>query len=238
MLLDWNYVVKTFWLCVKAIPVTLEITIFSLLLAIIPAYGIAVQRLRCTKKSSVLRKIGSKFGAVYVSFMRGTPIVLQILLVYSLLPSLLNAFCKKFIPSVNIFNLNPIVYAIIVFTLNTIATLSEIFRSALQTVDKGQYEAALSAGLNHLQAYRRIIIPQALVSALPNLSDLNVALIKNTSLAFLMTVKDITAVAKIQAAYGFNYIESYLDIFVIYIIVCSAVQILYRIVEMKLREKR
>lgn len=238
MQLDWDYVFKTFWLCVKAIPVTLEITIFSLALAIIPAYGIAIQRLRCTKKSPVARKIGAKFGAVYVSFMRGTPIVLQILIIYSLLPSILNAFCKKFLPSVNVFNLNPIIYAIVVFTLNTIATLSEIFRSALQTVDKGQYEAALSIGLNHFQAYKRIILPQAIVSALPNLSDLNVALIKNTSLAFLMTVKDITAVAKIQAAYGFKFIESYLDIFVIYIIVCSAVQILYRIVEMKLRKKR
>lgn len=229
MLLDWNYVIKTFWLCVKAIPTTLLITFASLVLALIPAYGIAMGRIK-------KRKIGSKIGAVYVSFMRGTPIVLQILVIYSILPSLLNVLCKKFFPSINIFNINPIFYAIVVFTLNTMATLSEIIRSAMMTVDRGQYEAALCAGLTHFQAYRRIIFPQALVCAVPNLSDLTVALIKNTSLAFLMTVKDITAVAKIQASYGFNYIESYLDILVIYIIVCSAVQIIYRLIEKRLKK--
>ena len=135
---------------------------------------------------------------------------------------------------VNVFNLNPIIYAIVVFTLNTIATLSEVFRSAMQTVDKGQYEAALCCGLTYFQALRRIILPQALVSAIPNICNLCVNLIKNTSLAFMMTVKDITAVAKIQASYGFNYIEAYLDIFIIYIIVCSVVQVLFKILEKRL----
>ena len=162
---------------------------------------------------------------------------MQILIVYSILPGLLNSLVKKFVHSANIFDMNPIVYAIVVFTLNTIASLSEVFRSAMGTVDKGQYEAALSAGLSHTQAYVRIVIPQALVSALPNICNLAVNLIKNTSLAFLMTVKDITAVAKIQASYGFDYIEAYLDIFAIYIIVCSVVQVLFKIVEKKLRHR-
>ena len=89
MLLDWNYVVRTFGLCVRAIPTTLLITFASLLLAVLPAYGIAMGRIK-------KRKVGSQIGAVYVSFMRGTPIVLQILVIYSMLPSLLNVFCKKF----------------------------------------------------------------------------------------------------------------------------------------------
>lgn len=230
MLLNTEFMLKTFWLSFKAIPVTLEITIVSLLLAVIPAYAFAAARLK-------QRKIWSKVGMVYVSFMRGTPILLQILLVYSLLPSILNVFFKKVAPSVNIFDLNPIVYAYVVFTLNTIATLSEVFRSALMSIDKGQYEAALCAGLTHNQAYRRIIIPQAMVSAIPNICNLSVTLIKNTSLAFLMTVKDITAVAKIQASYGFNYIEAYLDIFVIYIIVCTVVQLIFKYVENRLSRK-
>lgn len=230
MLLDIDFMIKTFWKCVKAIPITLEITIFSILLAIIPAYMFALWRIKKTK-------IISKICSVYISFMRGTPIILQILIVYSILPSILNVFFKKHFPSINIFDLNPIVYALVVFTLNTIATLSEVFRSAILTVDKGQYEAALCVGLSRFQSYRRIIIPQALVSALPNLCNLSVNLIKNTSLAFLMTVKDITAVAKIQASFGFNYIESYLDIFLIYIIVCSVVQLIFKIAEKKLSKK-
>ena len=70
-----------------------------------------------------------------------------------------------------------------------------------------------------------------MVSALPNLCNLVINLIKNSSLAFLMTVKDITAVAKIEASYGFNYIEAYLDIFVIYILICSVIQFLFRFIE-------
>ncbi len=230
MLLDFDFMLKTFWAAVKAIPVTLEITLISILLAVLPAYGMAMCRLK-------KRPVTAKISSVFISFMRGTPVVLQILIVYSLMPSLLNSFFKRYFPSVNIFDLNPIVYALVVFTLNTSASLSEVIRSAMQTVDRGQYEAALCAGLNHFQAYTRIIIPQAMVSALPNVCNLTVSLVKNTSLAFMMTVKDITAVAKIQASYGFNYIEAYLDIFVIYIIVCSIVQLLFRLAEKRFTKK-
>lgn len=227
MLLNTEFMIKTFWASVKAIPVTMEITLVSILLAILPAFGIAMARLKN-------RRVLARVGKIYVSFMRGTPVLLQILIVYSILPSLFNSLFKKIAPSVNVFDINPIVYAYVVFTLNTIATLSEVFRSAMQTVDKGQYEAALCCGLTYFQALRRIILPQALVSAVPNICNLCVNLIKNTSLAFMMTVKDITAVAKIQASYGFNYIEAYLDIFIIYIIVCSVVQVLFKILEKRL----
>ena len=131
------------------------------------------------------------------------------------------------------FALNPIWYAFVVFSLNTAATLSEVFRSALLTINKGQLEAGYTSGLTYAQTYRRIIIPQALTAALPNMCNATVTLIKNTSLAFMMTVKDVTAVAKIEASYGYNYLESYLDIFVIYIIICSVVQRLFKVWEKK-----
>lgn len=230
MLFDFDFALKTFWLSMRAVPVTLGITIVSFLLAVVPSYGIALCRIRG-------RGFCSKFCSLYVSFMRGTPIVLQILAVYSFLPSVLNVFCHRFFPSVNIFDLNPIVYAFIVFALNTSASLSEVFRSAILTVEKGQYEAALCAGLSSFSAFKDIIIPQALVSAVPNLCSLLVGLIKNTSLAFMMTVKDVTAVAKIQASYGFNYVEAYFDIFVIYIIICSVVQFCLKKIERQLALK-
>jgi L-cystine transport system permease protein len=69
------------------------------------------------------------------------------------------------------------------------------------------------------------------VVALPNICNLTINLIKGTSLAFLMTVKDVTAIAKIQASFGYNYIESYLDIFVVYIIICAAAQYLFTLAE-------
>jgi L-cystine transport system permease protein len=175
----------------------------------------------------VLRQV----SALYISFIRGTPIVLQILIVYSLLPSLLNGLSKRMGWGVNIFDLNPIIYACVVFALNNAALLAEIFRSALLAVDKAQHEAALAVGLSAAQSYVRIIIPQALVSALPNICNLTVMLIKNTSLAFIMTVKDITAAARIAASYSYNYVEAYLDIFVIYIVICGITQLLFNRLE-------
>ena len=224
MQLDFSYLVKTFWLCVKAIPVTLEITVVSLALAVIPAILIALCRIRRVRVLDVICRI-------FVSFIRGTPIVLQILIVYSIMPSLLNAFVKSVGWSINVFEMNPVIYAFVVFGINSTATLSEVFRSAISSVDRGQLEAALSIGETRFQAFRRVVFPQAVVSALPNLCSTTVILIKNTSLAFMMTVREITAVAKIEAAYGYNYVESYIDIFVIYIAVCLAVEFIFRKIE-------
>ena len=224
MQLNFSFLIHTFWLCVKAIPVTLEITFVSLLLAVIPALLIALARIHKIKVLELICRI-------FVSFIRGTPIVLQILIVYSIMPSLLNNFVKGAGLQINVFEINPIVYAFVVFGINSTATLSEVFRSAISSVDRGQLEAALSIGDTHFQAFHRIVLPQALVSALPNLCSTTVILIKNTSLAFMMTVREITGVAKIEAAYGYNYVESYIDIFVIYIFVCLTVELIFRRIE-------
>ncbi len=224
MQLDFSYLIRTFWLCVKAVPVTLEITIVSLLLAIIPALFIALARIYHVK---VIEQLCS----IFVSFIRGTPIVLQILIVYSIMPSLLNSFVKSAGWSINVFEMNPVIYAFVVFGINSSASLSEVFRSAISSVNRGQLEAALSIGETHFQAFRRVVLPQAAVSALPNLCSTTVILIKNTSLAFMMTVREITGIAKIEAAYGYNYVESYIDIFIIYIAVCLLVELIFRKIE-------
>ena len=97
-------------------------------------------------------------------------------------------------------------------------------RSAILTVDKGQLEAAQAIGLKNYQAYIRIVFPQALRSALPNLCNLVVNLVKGTSLIFVMTIKDITAIARVEASYGYQYFESYFVIFILYIIICGFIQ--------------
>lgn len=224
MQLDFSYLIRTFWLCVKAVPVTLEITIVSLLLAIIPALFIALARIYHVK---VIEQLCS----IFVSFIRGTPIVLQILIVYSIMPSLLNSFVKSAGWSFNVFEMNPVIYAFVVFGINSSASLSEVFRSAISSVNRGQLEAALSIGETHFQAFRRVVLPQAAVSALPNLCSTTVILIKNTSLAFMMTVREITGIAKIEAAYGYNYVESYIDIFIIYIAICLLLELIFRKIE-------
>ena len=218
---DIKFLFKTFFLIWKAVPTTLLITVVSLAIGGIIGFFIALARLNKVK-------VLSQLGRAYVSVIRGTPVVLQILVIYSVVPSLLNVILKASGSTMNIFDLNPIIYAFIVFSLNMAGTLSEVFRSALLTVNKGQLEAGLTTGLTLSQTYKRIIIPQALTAAIPNLCNASVGLIKNTSLAFMMTVRDITAVAKIEASYGYNYVEAYLDILVIYVIICSLVQFLFK----------
>jgi L-cystine transport system permease protein len=222
---------RTFLIAAAAIPVTLRITAVTLVIALPAAFFMALCSIY---KVPVLKR----FVSIYVSFFRGTPIVLQILIVYSLLPSLLNALVKQAGLQINVFDINPEIYAYAVFSLNNAALLSEILRSGILTVDRGQHEAALAAGLSPVQSFRRIIIPQSLIAALPNLCNLTITLIKNTSLSFIMTVQDVTAAAKIAASYGYNYVEAYLDIFVIYIIICALTQFLFERAEKKLAPYR
>lgn len=221
---DLSFFFRTFLALWKAVPTTLLITAVSLAAGAALGFLIALARVR---KIKILAPVCS----VFVSLIRGTPVVLQILAVYSLVPSALNAFFKRIGSGVDVFALNPIVYAFGVFSLSMAAILSEVFRSALLTISKGQLEAGYTSGLTYAQTFRRIVIPQAIVAALPNLCNATVNLIKNTSLAFMMTVKDVTAVAKIEASFGYNYIEAYLDICIIYIIICSAVQQLFKLWE-------
>ena len=228
---DLLFMAKTFIAALKAVPITFQITVAALVLAIPAGFFMAmcvIYRVRVLKQLSLL----------YISFIRGTPIVLQILIIYSLLPSLLNSFIKSMGWNINIFDINPVIYAFIVFAMNNAAQLAELFRSGILAVDKGQYEAALACGLSPAQSYVNIIIPQAMITTLPNFCSLVIILIKNTSLAFMMTVKDITAVARIEANRSYNYVEAYLDIFAIYIIICALVQLLFTRLERRFSPMR
>ena len=225
MELDLDFMYATFFKILAGISTTLELTVLALAIAAPIAFYMAVLRIRQAW-------LGGSAVRLYVSFVRGTPIILQILLLYSLLPSLLNAAVQGLGIDFNVFdNIDPFWYAVIVFSLNTIALMSEVFRSALLSVSRGQLEAGLSIGLSKWETYAHIIVPQAMVVALPNLCNITVNLIKGTSLAFLMTVKDVLAIGKIAASFCYNYIESYIDVFFVYIILCTLIQAGYSLAE-------
>jgi L-cystine transport system permease protein len=228
MTLDFKFMKDTFFMSLHGIPVTLELTVVSLLFSIPVGFLMAVAN---RNKVPVL----SHISKVFISFMRGTPMILQIFLIYNSLPSFLSAIFKVFHMNIAIYNINNIFYALVVFSLSETAALAEVFRSALGTVSKGQMEAAHSVGLTTFQSYVRIIIPQALVSAIPVLCNSTTDLIKATSLAFSMAVMDMTAIAKIQAAMQLSYIEAYLDIFFLYLILILVVEQLFKLAERKLK---
>ena len=219
--MDLNYIVNTFLVTLKGIPVTLIIMVVAILLSFIPALLLALGQIYKVRGVRT-------FSVVYLAFIRATPPILLILFFYSLFPSLLNQIFKSLGSQVDVFKFNPLYYAFIIYSLMTTGSLSEILRSAILTVDKGQLEAAQAIGLTNFQAYRRIVFPQALRSALPNLANLVINLVKGTSLVFVMTVKDITALAKIEASHSYQYSESYLVIFVIYLIICGLMQWMFR----------
>ena len=215
--MDLDYIAKTFLETLKGVPTTLIIMIVAMVLSFLPALFLALGQIYKVKGVRT-------FSLVYLAFIRATPPILLILFFYSLFPSLLNQFLKSIGSDVDIFKLNPIYYAFIIYSLMTTGSLSEILRSAILTVDKGQLEAAQAIGLTSSQVYVRIVFPQALRSALPNLANLVINIVKGTSLVFVMTIKDITAIARVEASYGYQYFESYFVIFLQYIIICGLIQ--------------
>ena len=225
MELDLDFMQETFLLVWQGAGVTLSLTALSLLLAAPVAFYFAVLRVRGAR-------LGGRLVRCYDSPVWGTPLILQILLLYSLLPSIVNAIVRDLGLDINVFEaVDPFYYAVFIFTINTIALLTEAFRAALLAIPKGQIEAGLAGGLTAFQTYLHVILPQALVVALPSIANITVNLIKGTSLAFLMTVKDIMAVGKIAASYGYNYIEAYLDVFIVYLVLCTIVQLLFAAAE-------
>ncbi|MFC7366701.1 MULTISPECIES: amino acid ABC transporter permease [Bhargavaea] len=219
--LNIEFMIDTFFVALSGVPITLAVTAVALLIAIPAGFLLALSRVN---EIPVIRQI----TRVYVSFVRGTPIIVQIFITYASVPLLLTAFFEKYGIRTNVYDVHPIWYAFIVFSFSTTAILSEVFRSSLGTVDRGQLEAAQSVGLTSFQAFRRIIIPQALVSALPNLATATVNLIKATSLGYAMSLQEITLKAKVAANAGYNYIEAYIDIFLVYLILCSLVEFAFK----------
>jgi amino acid ABC superfamily ATP binding cassette transporter, membrane protein len=231
--MDLDYIAKTFLETLKGVPTTLIIMIVAMVLSFVPALFLALGQIYKVKGVRT-------FSLVYLAFIRATPPILLILFFYSLFPSLLNQFLKSIGSDVDIFKLNPIYYAFIIYSLMTTGSLSEILRSAILTVDKGQLEAAQAIGLTSSQAYVRIVFPQALRSALPNLANLVINIVKGTSLVFVMTIKDIAAIARVEASYGYQYFESYFVIFLQYILICGLIQWGFSLLEKRYirREKR
>ncbi|MBP2706174.1 amino acid ABC transporter permease [Microbispora sp. RL4-1S] len=135
-------------------------------------------------------------AVAYVSVFRGTPLLIQIMLVYFGLPQL-----GVRIP--------PIPSAILTFTLYSGAYLSENFRGGILAVDKGQWEAANSMGLTYRRMLGRIIFPQAIRTALPAIGNRFIALMKDTSLASAITVVELTRVAESAGSSSFRYVEAF-----------------------------
>jgi len=154
----------------------------------------------------------------YVSIFRGTPLLVQLLLIYFGLPRI--GIVMEPVPS-----------AIIALTLFSASYLSENFRSGINAVDKGQWEAGLSMGLSYRKLMQRIILPQGLVIAIPTVGSRLIALVKDTSLASTVTVVELTRVADQVGAATFRYMEMFLMVGAIYWIINQILTIIQTCLE-------
>lgn len=133
--------------------------------------------------------------AVFVSFLRGTPILVQLMLTYYGIPLVLRGLNQEYGLDWNINAIPAAVFAITAFAFNEAAYMSESIRAAIQAVSPGEIEAARSLGMTSGQVYRRIIIPNAAVIATPSLINTLIGLTKGTSLAFSAGIVEVYAQA-------------------------------------------
>jgi polar amino acid transport system permease protein len=148
---------------------------------------------------------------------------------------LLNFLNSKYGTHMNVNGIPPIVFALVALALNDGAYTSESIRAAIQSVDKGQMEAAQSIGMSTWQTLRRIVIPEALVVALPSLGNAFIGMIKGTSLVFTTAVVEMTAAGRMMASRNFRYFEMYVSLAIIYWIITMVVSRLLNIWEKHLK---
>lgn len=224
---DFETVVTTIPKLLEYLPVTLEITLLSMVFGLILGFLLAIIKIN---KIPVLAQV----VAVFVSFIRGTPLIVQLYLTYTGIPLLLKYYNYTNGTDYTINNVPALLFVLVTFSLNEAAYNSESIRAALQSVDKGQIEAAESLGMTYAQVLRRIVLPEAFVVALPTLGNTLIGLLKGTSLAFVCSVVEITAQAKIIAGANYRYFEVYLALAFVYWMVTIIIEQLIRLVEKKI----
>jgi len=224
--MDLDFALEHMPRLLKAAKLTIELTIFSLFFGIFVGVFFAVLR---TSKNKILFFISYYYSYIF----RGTPLLVQIFIIYFGLAqvewireSFLWVFLKE-----------PYSCAILAFTLNTGAYSSEIFRSAFETINKGIVEAAEGLGLNKVQTFFKVKLPIAIKQSLPAYGNEMILMMKGTSLASTVTLLDLTGVAKHIISTTFRPVEVFIVAGSIYLLMTFIIHNLIKILEKKLDHK-
>ncbi len=205
-------------LLLAGLKMTIPLAVISFSIGLVIALFTALVQ---TANIPVLRKL----ARFYVWIIRGTPMMVQLFVVYFGLPSigiLLSSF----------------VSAVLVFSISVGAYCSETVRAAIESVPHGQIEAGYCVGMNYWQIMYRIVIPQALRTAFPPLSNSLIGLVKDTSLAYSISIVEIMATAQRIATRTYDYFLLYIEAAFVYLIFCTFLQWLQRYLERKLEALR
>ncbi|MBO4391084.1 MAG: amino acid ABC transporter permease [Lachnospiraceae bacterium] len=213
---------------IKYLPITLELAVVSFLISLLVGLILALIKI---KRIPVLLQATN----VFISVIRGTPVLVQLYVAYFGIPMFLKYINLQYGTNWNVNGVPAILYAIVALSLNQAAYNAETLRAALQSVEKGQIEAATTLGMTPLQTLIRIVIPEAFTVALPSLSNSFIAMIKSTSLAFVCAVVDMTAAGKIIGGRTYRYFEVYVSLAIIYWIITIVIEQAEKLIERKIR---
>ena len=212
---------------ISNISVNFHIVFWSMLFGTILAVLVAVLRL---KKIPVISQIIS----VYISFMRGTPLLVQMMIAFYGIPLLLGSlFLNVF--GINLNRIEPVIFVEIAIILNEGAFLGEIFRGAITSVPSIQTEAGYSIGMTGAQTFSRIVLPQAFKVALPHYGVDLVGVFQNTSLVFTLGVVDVLGKAKTLGAATGHTLEGYIAATLVYITFSLILKGAFLLLEKKLK---
>lgn len=211
LVFDWTWLPKL----AQGLIITLEITATCIAIGIVLGLFLALGRVYG-------RHTFYWLSSAYVQFFRGTPLLVQLLMIYYGLPSWGISF-------------SPFVSGILALGLNTAAYQAEYFRGAIQSIKAGQMLAARSLGLSHWQAIRYVILPQALRLVIPPWSNELIYMLKYSSIVYMVTVMDLMGVARVIAARNFRFFEVFIITALIYLALVLIISWFLRLLEERVR---
>lgn len=196
---DFDLVVQSFPLLLLGAGVTVKITAVSVSVGMLIGMLVGIARL---SKNWIIKTL----AAVYVDFIRGTPLLVQLFLVYFALPIVLGT------------RIDPFIAAITACSINSGAYVAEIFRGGIQSIDKGQMEAGRSLGLTWGQTMQHIILPQAFKRIIPPLGNEFIAMMKDSSLVSVIGFEELTRRGQLIIARTYGSFEIWLSVAAIYLV--------------------
>ncbi|WP_462410785.1 amino acid ABC transporter permease [Neobacillus sp. Marseille-QA0830] len=212
----WNAIPQL----IPFLKVTFMVALLSVLFGTVLGFILASMKLGPSK-------VAKKIANGYTTIIRCTPSIVLLFLVYYGLPAIASNF------GTDMNTLPTGVFVVITFSLQFGALMSEVMRTAYEAIDKGQFEAAVSVGLSPAQAFRRIVLPQAFVVALPNFGNSFLELMKEGSLAYTIGLVDIMGKASLIVSNNYNShsLEIYLGLSLIYWILSILIEQLFSVLE-------
>jgi putative S-methylcysteine transport system permease protein len=217
--LDIDYMIGLVPIILGYVPLTIGMALAAMVCALLLACLMAVERvMRVPVLDNVVQ--------LFISFFRGTPLLVQLFLFYYGLPQILPVLS----------GINGVTAAIIGLTLHFSAYMAESIRAAILGVDRSQWEASQAVGMTQAQSMRRIILPQAARVAAPTLVNYFIDMIKSTSLAFTLGVTEMMGATQKEAAGSFLYFEAFLVVAVLYWAIVEALSLLQKQLERHLNK--